>query len=65
MNCDHQLVEMARYDDVKGCPDSRGECVKLVCAYCGHVRLVYEDGTIELIKEHGTIKKSSKQQPPA
>jgi len=28
----------------------------VVCAWCGHVRHIYADGTIKIIKEHGETK---------
>lgn len=49
MNCNHDFVKM---------PDERKAPAraKVVCAFCGQVRLVWSDGSIEVTRESGSIR---------
>lgn len=35
---------------------SKSDHARIVCAYCGHVRDVYRNGEVHILKENGEIK---------
>ena len=44
---DHDFIKIKESNDAP---------VYIICAYCGQVRQLYLDGTIEILKDIGTVK---------
>ena len=57
--CDHQLfvtkIDTDRDANKKVLPNTTHATI--VCAYCGHVRKLYTDGTVVVEKEYGEVKR--------
>jgi len=52
-NCDHDFFKV---EPKKGTEPWLDGCIKVVCVYCGQIRIIGCDGVIKIIKEHGEIK---------
>lgn len=61
-NCNHQLFKVCSdHEELRKDPNSTSAhfdptpymYAVVVCAYCGHVRHVYANGTIKIVKEYG------------
>lgn len=52
-NCKHDFKEIYKLNRKEDDADG----VLLVCIYCGQSRVICSDGSIEIIKEHGEIKR--------
>ena len=44
---DHDFIKTKEGNDMP---------IYIICAYCGQVRQLYLDGTIEILKDIGTVK---------
>ena len=57
MNCDHNFFKVKDdIDYIDEQPKPNSAYVLVVCVYCGHVRRVYMDGSIVIVKEGGVVK---------